>query len=166
LKDENGITKMNIYDYQRPLGKIDDAPDLRNEFIAVYDGKDKAEAVLFGLLLGNHIIEITEFEPREEVVNAFAAMQRWLDKKANYHEARNIAFGDLCKQARAENDAVKERFYRTMAQIACIPHCKYHALWAADFAVTLINRMHPNNIDEVIKERSIQIELFRKTKFS
>jgi hypothetical protein len=164
LKDENGITEMNIYDYQRPLGKIDDAPELRNEFITVYDGKDKAEAVRFGLLFGNHIIEITGFEPCEEVNNAFRAMQRWLNKETSYHEARNIAFGDLCKQAREENDAVKERFYKTMMQIACIPHCKYHALWAADFAVTLVNRMYPNDIDEVEKERSLQIELFRKTK--
>jgi len=79
-------------------------------------------------------------------------MQRWLDGKTNYHEARNISFSGLYRYARDENDLIKQRFYKTMAQIACIPHVKYHALWATDFAVTLINRMYPGNLDEVRKE--------------
>jgi hypothetical protein len=35
-------------------------------------------------------------------------------------------------------------------------------LWATDFAVTLINRMYPNNMDEVRKEREKPIELINK----
>jgi hypothetical protein len=49
-----------------------------------------------------------------------------------------------------------------MAQISCIPHVKSHGLWATDIAVTLINKMHQDNIDEVIKERKKQIELIKK----
>jgi hypothetical protein len=32
-------------------------------------------------------------------------------------------------------------------------------LWAADFGVTLVNRMFPGDMDEVRKEREKQIEL-------
>jgi hypothetical protein len=148
-----------MYEYQRPLGKIEDVPEARNRFIAVYDEKTKAAAVHFGLLLGKRLLGVAGIAPCEEILKAFAAMQRWLEGKTNYHEARNIAFGDLYRRARAENDSVGERFYRTMAQIACIPHVKYHALWATDFAVTLINRMYPGNLDEVRKEREAQTAL-------
>jgi hypothetical protein len=46
--------------------------------------------VCFGLLLGNHILGITGFVPCEEIHATFAAMQRWLDGQANYHESRSI----------------------------------------------------------------------------
>jgi hypothetical protein len=49
-----------------------------------------------------------------------------------------------------------------MAQVAASPHVKYHGLWATDFAVTLINRMYPGNMDEVRKEREKQIEILKK----
>jgi hypothetical protein len=153
---------MNIYGYQRPLGKIDDVPDLRNEFIAEYDARSKEDMVRFGLLLGNHLIDTTGFKPCEEVRHTFAAMEKWLAKTANYHEARNIDYGTLWKDARATGDFVKERFFRTMHQITCIPHCKYHALWATDFAVTMTNRKFPGNLDEVRRERDTHLMLIRQ----
>jgi hypothetical protein len=48
-----------------------------------------------------------------------------------------------------------------MAQIAASPHVKYHGLWATDFAVTLINRMYPGDMDRVRIERRQQIELLK-----
>jgi hypothetical protein len=36
---------------------------------------------------------------------------------------------------------------------------KRHALIASDYAVTLINVMYPKNMEEVRKEREIQISL-------
>ncbi|MDR0461749.1 MAG: hypothetical protein LBG88_00195 [Christensenellaceae bacterium] len=153
---------MDFYEYQRPVGKIFDTPNLRNDFISVFDTKTKKEMVQFGLAYGKHILEITGLTPTSEIEHTFVAMQRWLDGKVNYHEARNIAFRELYTKAREENDIVKEKFYKTFAQIACIPHVKFHGLWATDFAVTLINVMHPNNIDEVAKERKFQIQLLNK----
>jgi hypothetical protein len=152
---------MDFYAYQRPVGKIEDIPALRDRFIVVFDEKSKEDAVRFGLLYGKHLFEITGIGPTDETERAFAAMQRWLDGTANYHEARNIAFQDLYQYAHDENDEVKLKFYKTMAQIACIPHVKFHALWAADFAVTMINKMYPGNPDEVKKEREAQISIFQ-----
>jgi len=42
---QEGEAPLNSYEYQRPLGKIEDIPELRNAFIAVYDTKDKKGAV-------------------------------------------------------------------------------------------------------------------------
>jgi hypothetical protein len=151
---------MNIYEYQRAVGKIDDIPELKNEFISIYDTKSHKELVRFCLLLGQHILDMTGFSPCEEIIASFEAMKKWIDGKINYHEARNLSF-EISRIARDENDLIKVRFLRTMAQIAASPHVKYHGLWAADFAVTLTNRMYPGNMEKVRIERRKQIELLK-----
>jgi hypothetical protein len=152
---------MNIYEYQRPVGKIDDIPELKREFIAIYDTKSHKEIVRFCLALGRHILDVTGFKATEEIDASFEAMQRWIEVKTNYNEARNLSF-EIGRLAREEKDKLRARFFRTMAQIAASPHVKYHGLWATDFAVTLINRIYPGNVDEVRKEREAQIELLKK----
>lgn len=151
---------MNIYNYQRPVGKIDDIPGLRDDFIAVYDTKSHQQVVEFCLMLGRHLIEITGFEANKEITAAFEAMQRWLNGEANYHEARNLSFL-ISQYARDEEDPIKVRFFKTMGQLTAGPHVKYHGLWATDFAVTLVNKMHPSDLDEVKKEREKQLELIK-----
>jgi hypothetical protein len=152
---------MSLYDYQRPVGKIEDAPDLRNEFIAVFDAKSKSDTARFGLLYGRHLLELTGFEECGEIKRAFDAVRRWLDGETNYHEARDGSFSLLRKGFRKETDGIEERFYKTVAQLACIPHVKAHGLWASDFAITLINRLYPNDPGAVRQERQKQIDIFR-----
>jgi hypothetical protein len=152
---------MNIYEYQRPVGKIDDIPELKSEFIDIYDTKSHKEMVQFCLALGQHLLDVTGLKPCYEITASFEAMQKWMDGNVNYHEARNLSF-EIGRLAKVEKDQIKARFFRTMAQVAASPHVKYHGLWATDFAVTLINRMYPNNMDEVRKEREKQIELINK----
>ncbi|HEY4787883.1 MAG TPA: hypothetical protein VIH57_17630, partial [Bacteroidales bacterium] len=113
------------------------------------------------LVLGHHILDITDFEPCNVITASFEAMQKWIDEKVNYHKARNLSF-EIGRSARNEKDQIKARFFRTMAQVAASPHVKYHGLWATDFAVTLINRMYPGNMDEVRKEREKQLEIIKK----
>ena len=149
---------MNIYEYQRLVGKIDDIPELKNEFIPIYDKKSHKQIVQFCLLLGKHVLVLTGFSPSDEINASFEAMKKWIEGKVNYHEARNLSF-EISRIAREEKDLIKVRFHRTMAQIAASPHVKYHGLWATDFAVTLINRIFPGNMDEVRKEREKHIEL-------
>ncbi len=44
---------MSIYEYQRPVEKIDDIPELRSEFITIYDTKTHKEIVRFAWHSGN-----------------------------------------------------------------------------------------------------------------
>ena len=111
---------MNIYEYQRLVGKIDDVPELKDAFITIYDAKSHKEIVQFCLLLGQHLIESTGITPVDEIISSFEAMKRWLDGKVNYHEARNLSL-QISRIARDEKDIVKVRFLRTIAQIAASP---------------------------------------------
>ena len=152
---------MNIYEYQRPVGKIEDFPELKREFIVIYDTKSHKEMVQFCLVLGQHILDVTGFQPCDEITASFEAMQKWMNGKVSYREARNLSF-EIGRLAKIEKNKTKARFFRTMSQVAASPHVKYHGLWATDFAVTLINRIYPGNREEVRKEREKQIELLKE----
>ena len=153
---------MDIYAYQRPLGKIEDAPDLKKAFIKIYEEKTHQEVVRFCQVYAAHLSELTAFAFTKEMKQAFISMDDWLAGESSYHAARNLSF-EISRLAKKEEDLVKVRFYRTMAQLVASPHVKYHGLWAADFAITLINKMYPGDFEAVKKERLKQIELLKMT---
>ena len=111
-------------------------------------------------MYATHLSELTAFAFTEEMKQALTAMDDWLAGESSYHAARNLSF-EISRFAKKEEDLVKVRFYRTMAQLVASPHVKYHSLWAADFAITLINKIYPGDIDAVRKERLKQIELLK-----
>jgi hypothetical protein len=154
---------MGFYAVQRLVGKIDDAPELRDELIAIFDTKTKNELAQFGLKLAEHIMDFSGFAVNDEIANAFAAVREWIGGGINYHKPRTLA-GAINDLARENPDPIKVKFYRAMAQISCIPHVKFHALWACDFAVAIINRQHPCDLDAARQERQTQIELMANIK--
>ena len=109
-----------------------------------------------------HLSELTAFAFTKEMKQALIAMDDWLAGESSYHAARNLSF-EISRLAKKEEDVVKVRFYRTMAQLVASPHVKYHGLWATDFAITLINKMYPGDFEAVKKERLKQIELLKMT---
>jgi hypothetical protein len=153
---------MDIYAYQKPLGKIEDVPDLKKDFIKVYEEKTHQEVVRFCQVYAAYLSELTAFAFTKEMKEALTAMDDWLAGESSYHAARNLSF-EISRLAKGEEDIIKVKFYRTMAQLVASPHVKYHGLWAADFAITLINKMYPGDFDAVKKERLKQIELLKTT---
>jgi hypothetical protein len=170
IKNCNGKTNENLnvikkINYAGIFKKIDDIPDLRIELENIFDSKNHKEIVKYCLLLGQHILKMTKIEPDNEIIESFEINKKWLNEEtgkgfAKFQNARNAA-GKLLDMASDEKDPIKEKIYRIMAQIANSPHVKNHALWASDYAIKLINKMYPNNFDEVKKEREIQIELMK-----
>ncbi|GHU12156.1 hypothetical protein FACS1894151_11770 [Spirochaetia bacterium] len=156
------VKKIN---YAGIFKKIDDIPDLRIELENIFDRKNHKEMVKYSVLLGKHILKITNTEPCDEINECFDIIEKWQNGEtgkgfAKFQGARDVA-DKLLKFAHDEKDPIKEKIYRVMAQVANIPHVKNHALWASDYAIKLINKMYPNNFEEVKKEREIQIELMK-----
>jgi hypothetical protein len=155
--------EIRIIKYAGIFKKIDDIPALRIELKNIFNNKSHKEMVKYCLLLGQHILKITNMEPCNEIMESFEINKKWLNGEtgkgfAKFQIARNAA-GKLLELARNEKDPIKQKIYRVMAQIANSPHVKNHALWASDYAIKLINTIYPNNYDEVKREREIQIEL-------
>jgi hypothetical protein len=142
------------------IKRIDDIPELKDELIEVFESKTKKDISQYGLLLVQHVLNLTNVQPCSAVNECVEVIRRWQEGKASYQETRQAAamIPDL---AHAEKDPVKAKVLRIVGQVALIPHVKRHALIASEFAITLINLMYPENLEEVRKERRIQIELMR-----
>ncbi len=149
---------MNFYAYQRPLGKIIDCEEYRNQFVTLFDQKTKKDMVQFGLHYMEHLHRLMPVTLRQEISSGLEAMRLWLQDETNYHAARNISF-EISRIAKTEPDLSLRKYYRCIAQIFAIPHVKFHGLWASDYAIVLINLLYPNDIEKVKEERILQIHL-------
>ena len=142
------------------IKKIDDIPELKDELIAVFESKSKKNISCYGVLLVEHVLSLTNVQPCDAINECIAISTKWQEGKATYQETRQAAamIPDL---ARVEKDPVKANVLRVVGQVTLIPHVKRHALIASEYAITLINLMYPKNLEEVRKERKIQIDLMK-----
>lgn len=142
------------------IKKIHDIPELKQELIEVFESKSKMDISRYGISLVEHVISLTNVQVCDEIKQCIEVSKRWQEGEASYKETRQAAalIPDL---ARAEKDPVKAKILRIVGQVTLIPHVKRHGLIASDYAITLINLMYSNNLEEVRKERKIQIELMK-----
>lgn len=142
------------------IRKIDDIPELKEKLVQAFDAKCHSHINIsrYGLLLASHILDLTNTPMDDSIAEVFAINQKWQAGEVRFQAARDVA-GMILDLAREEKDPVKGKVYRVLGQVAAIPHVKRHALIASDYAVTLINVMYPQNMEEVKKEREIQIAL-------
>ena len=142
------------------IKKIDDIPELKDVLIAVFESKSKKDISRYGLLLVQHVLSLTNVQPCDAINECLDISRKWQEGKATYQETRQSAamIPDL---ARADKDPVRGKVLRIVGQVTLIPHVKRHALIASEYAITLINLMYPKNLEEVRKERKIQIDLMK-----
>ena len=143
------------------IKKLDDIPELKEKLIAIYTAKSHKNVSRFSLLLAEHVLALTQM-PRNETVDAcFSVSRAWQEGKAKFQEARQVAFA-LHRLAREETNPVYVLCYRTLGQIAATPHVKRHALVACDYAVKLVNRLYPGDLEQVREMREKQISLMEQ----
>ena len=126
----------------------------------MFESKSKKDISRYGLLLVQHVLSLTNVQPCDAINECIDISRKWQEGKATYQETRQAAamIPDL---ERAEKDPVKAKVLRVVGQVILIPHVKRHALIASEYAITLINFMYPKNLEEVRKERKIQIDLMK-----
>ncbi|MDR3276536.1 MAG: hypothetical protein LBT11_04920 [Treponema sp.] len=144
-------------------GKMDDIPALKEELIAAFDAKahDHKAISRYSLLLGAHVLELTGLARDEAIEACFRVLEKWQAGAVRFQAARDVA-GRVLGLAREEKDPVRVKVLRVMAQVANTAHVKRHALIASDYAITLINLLYPQNLDEVRRERETQIALMER----
>lgn len=140
------------------IKKLDDIPELKEKLIFIYETKSHKDVSRYTLLLAEHVLAMSGM-PRNETVEAcFTVSRAWQEGRAKFQEARQVAFA-LHRLAREETDPVFVVVYRTLGQIAATPHVKRHALVGSDYAVKLVNRMYPGDLEQVRAMREKQIAL-------
>ena len=143
------------------IKKLDDVPTLKEKLISVYETKTHQDVSRYSLLLAEHVLALSGMPANETVESCFSVCRAWQEGDAKFQEARQVAFA-LHRLAREETDPVYVLVYRTLGQIAATPHVKRHALVASDYAVKLVNRMFPGNLEKVREMRETQIFLLEQ----
>ena len=143
------------------IKKLDDIPELKETLISIYETKSHKDVSRYSLLLAEHVLALTGMPRNETIESCFTVTRAWQGGTAKFQEARQVAFA-LHRLAREETDPVYVLVYRTLGQIAATPHVKRHALVASDYAVKLVNRMFPGNLEKVREMRETQIFLLEQ----
>jgi len=142
------------------IKKPDDIPALKEALISVCETKSHKDVSRYSLLLAEHVLSLSGMPINETVDACFSVSRAWQEGTAKFQQARQVAFA-LHRLAREETDPVYVLVYRTLGQIAATPHVKRHALVASDYAVKLVNRMFPRDLDKVREMRETQISLMQ-----
>lgn len=143
------------------IKKLDDVPVLKEKLISVYETKSHKDVSRYSLLLAEHVLALSCMPANETVESCFSVCRAWQEGDAKFQEARQVAFA-LHRLAREETNPVYVLVYRTLGQIAATPHVKRHALVASDYAVKLVNRMFPGDLEKVREMRETQISLLEQ----
>ncbi len=142
------------------IKKLDDIPELKEKLISIYETKSHQDISRYSLLLAEHVLSLSGMPRNETIESCFSVSRAWQDGTAKFQQARQVAFA-LHRLAREETNPVYVLVYRTLGQIAATPHVKRHALIASDYAVKLVNRIYPGNLDQVRAMRETQISLIQ-----
>lgn len=140
------------------IKKIDDIPELKEELISVFESKNKKEISIYGLLLIEHVLELSKIQPCEIIRECIDIIRNWQGGDATYQETR-MAAAKIPDLVRAEKDQVRAIVLKVVGQVTLIPHVKRHGLIASEYAITLINLLYPKDMEKVRRERLTQIEL-------
>ena len=142
------------------IKKLDDIPALKEQLIEAFDRKSHDHKAIsrYSLLLAAHVLELTGVRRDDAIDACFTINEKWQAGKAKFQDARDVA-DVVLRLARDEKDPVRVKVLRVMAQVANTPHVKRHALIASDYAVKLVNVMHPGDFGAVRAERETQIAL-------
>ena len=138
------------------IRKIDDVPALKRELVALGDAKTHAQLARYALLLAGHLLELGGVERTGAVEACFAVVARWLAGQARVRDALDIAW-ELNRMAKEEADPVRVKVLRALGQVAAVPHVRWHALVASEYAVVAVNLLYPGDLGRVRQEREWQI---------
>ncbi len=138
------------------IRKIDDAPELKTELIALSETKTHRQMASYALLLAERVLALSGLERSEAVEACFAILPKWQAGEARFQEALEVA-GRLNDLAREEKNPVRAKALRAMGQVAATPHVRWHPLVASEYAVVLVNLLHPKDLAKAREERGWQI---------
>ncbi|MBQ1826375.1 MAG: hypothetical protein II126_00255 [Erysipelotrichaceae bacterium] len=147
----------------KPKIRITDNAMLRDELERECSESDQRLLCRFALKLAIRMLEVSgcPYRGNDAVMNGFFVSSQWLKGKTGVNEVRQAAFR-IHQQARESSDAVVSSVFRTVGHAVATAHVKEHAMAASDYAIKVVNLLHPDDAEAAEKERSWQIDLLRQ----
>lgn len=97
----------------------------------------------------------------QRISNAEAVLALRIQEKASAHELRSVGFiaNQLCKESNSEIGRTSARVF---VHSIATGHMRAHAIISSDYALQVINLLHPGSAQCVLNERRKQIILAKK----
>jgi hypothetical protein len=142
--------------------KINDVIELRQELDSLYEQAAQVTLARWALSLAKHIMELADYRgiDNEAIVNGFSVNQAWQSGQARVHDVRQAGFR-IHRLARECDDELPRTVLRVVGQAVGTGHLREHAIVASDYAVKVINLLHPGDLEAVARERQWQIETMK-----
>ena len=142
--------------------KIMDIAELRAILDSEYEVASQTKLCKYAMALAAHIMEICEYPDRDNRVikNGVLVNEEWQLGKARVHEVRQAGF-QIHQMAKSCNNIIYKTALRVVGQAVATGHMREHAMVASDYAVKVVNLLHPNDGKAVEQERLWQIKQMR-----
>lgn len=143
--------------------KIKDASDVREQIDLLYEMASQKIVSQWALQFTHHLKDYIELNPQQEALvdQGFETCEMWQNHKASVGDVKKIGLA-IHQEARNESNEIIRTYLRLAGQAVATGHMKEHGIVASDYAILLINLLHPNQEEPVIQERHYQLETLKK----
>ncbi len=145
--------------------RIMDDAKLREELDREYESSTKAQSCRYALMLARHILEMISCQENETIKEGFLTDEKLLKGDESVGDVRKASL-KIHRMARECEDPLVSAALRVCGHAVAAGHMKEHAMVASDYAVRVIDLLHPGKMDEVRKERLWQIDRLKEIKSS
>ena len=142
--------------------KITDDAGLRAILDDAYEKSSQVKLCRYALLLADHILTAVDYGDMDNAVirAGYAVNERWQRGEARMHDVRQAGF-QIHQLAKSSPDPITQTALRVVGQAVAVGHMREHAMVSSDYAVKVINLLHPGDMNAVRQERLWQIENLR-----
>ena len=142
--------------------KIFDDTELRAALDAQYSLASQIVLCKYVLQLAGHILEIANYPYQDNgaIQDGFRINGLWQDGNARMHDVRQAALR-IHQLAKECDNEITGTALRTAGHAVATGHMSEHAMVASDYAVKVINLLHPGDMEAVRAERLWQVECLK-----
>ena len=126
----------------------------------LYEGASQVALCRYALRLAAHIMETAGYnDPHNPAITTgFAVNRQWQAGAARMHDVRQAGFV-VHKLARQAPDELTTAVLRVVGQAIGTGHMPEHAMVASDYAIKVINLLHPGDQAAAARERQWQVRV-------
>ena len=143
--------------------KISDDIGLRNELEKEYESSSQVQLCRYAMLLADHVLELADHPDRKnDVIKEGLLMnEQWQKGLVRVHEVRQASF-KIHQLAKTCEDVAIRSVLRAVGHAVATAHMKEHAMVASDYAIKVIDLLHPDDLDAVRNERLWQLDTLKE----
>lgn len=145
--------------------KILDDAEMRKAIAKEYKNSSQVKLCRYSLLLSMHILEMIKYPEMDytTIIEGFLVNEQWQKGNARTREVRQAGF-KIHQMSKAYKDDITRTALEIVGHAVATAYMKEHAIVASDYAVKVINLLHPDDLEAAKNERKWQLNHLQEIK--